>query len=122
MKIGWSLFVILAVTNFGEGKAKLACWETERFEIENACRACRSKGDNQRICAETGFIEKVKCNSGQIEARSCTELPADQKKKFIKFELFCALFGTGCAYFTFQRMRQLDREHDERIKKQLSSL
>lgn len=50
----WSLLVILA-----QAQAKLACWETERFTIESACRTCDRKGDEQRLCAETGFIEKL---------------------------------------------------------------
>ena len=29
------------------------------FTIESACRACEKKGDEQKVCAETGFIEKV---------------------------------------------------------------
>ena len=58
----------------------------------------------------------------KVEVRACQELPAVQIRLFWRFEFCCAFIGALSAYFTFFRMKQLDRENDERIQKQLSSL
>jgi len=113
----WLLsLLILAVV-----KADLACWETEEFEIKTHCRPC-SKADKAEVCQKSGFIESIQCDSGKSEERPCGELPKYQSQLFWRFECLILLTGAGTAYFTFKRMRQLDYEHDERIKKQLSSL
>jgi hypothetical protein len=106
---------------------KLACWETEEFDIEEHCRQCRkadhSHLDRNPICETSGFIEQVKCkNTKETVYRACAKLPKYQTQLFWKFEFFVFAIGACSAYFTFYRMKHLDNEHDERIKKQLSSL
>jgi len=100
---------------------KLACWESQEFEIEESCRLC-TNNDQPEICQLSGFIEKVKCTGGQVEGRACAKLPTYQTQLFWKFEFFVFVIGSLSAYYTFCRMKLLDNEHDERIKKQLSSL
>lgn len=102
--------------------AKLSCWETEDFEIVSSCKACK-KNEEPSVCQHSGFIERVRCiESGKTEPRACEKLPKYQSQLFWRFECLVALAGAASAFYTFKRMRQLDYEHDERIKKQLSSL
>jgi len=107
---------------FSLSLAKIPCWESEEFTIHEQCHRC-GVGDNTEKCKLTGFVEKVRCTKSQkVEVRVCEELPEVQSRIFWRFEFCCAFVGALSAYFTFYRMKHLDREHDDRIKKQLSSL
>ena len=76
-------------------------WTTDwsLFRIRFAYSACKQRWAKTNLLREYNFLVSMKMGRFYI----------------LQFTFFLA-------YFTFHRMRQLDREHDERIKKQLSSL
>ncbi|BFZ02156.1 hypothetical protein BsWGS_05194 [Bradybaena similaris] len=95
----------------------------EMFSVISRCERCskQESRDDVGVCSETGYKQRIKCDSGKEEFIWCDISPAVEESDFWKFQLCTLLLGLSSYAVVYLRQKKLDKRLMEKINKQIAA-